>query len=121
MMTILKKMWGAVAGYFRGGRAEQDLRTAREMVGAALPLVEAFARKTPNRTDDELAALFREYALPHLDRFLGLPPEKRGLALLDGVSTLLRRYYPGTATRVVNTAAQVAYLAYRAGREPRNE
>lgn len=120
-MTFLKKLWEAVAGYFRGGRAEQDLRAAREMVGVALPLVESFARKTPNRSDDELAALFREFALPNLDRFLGLPREKRGLALLDGVSMLLSRTYPGSATRVLNTAVQIAYLAFRAGQEPRNE
>lgn len=117
-MNFVMKLFQAIAGYFRDGQAERDLKAARQMMGVALPLVEAFARKTPTRSDDEIVALFRDYALPHVDQFLSLPTDKRGLALLDGVTTLLGRYYPGTATRVLNTATQVAYLAFRAEREP---
>ncbi|MFN0165603.1 MAG: hypothetical protein ACKV22_04155 [Bryobacteraceae bacterium] len=113
MMNYLKKLIELFSRYFQSGQAEKDLLKARNLVGAALPLVQALATLTPSRSDDEIVALFTQYSLPYVDRFLALPAEKRGLALMDAASTLLGRQHPGTATRILNAAVQMAYMAFR--------
>ena len=116
-MTFLNKIFGPLARYFRSGKAERDLATARKMMPRAIPIIEAFAAMTPTRADDELVALFKKYGLPGIDGFLDLPVEKRGLALLDGASVVLGRMFPGTATRLLNASVQLAYTAWRAEQE----
>ncbi len=113
MLNYLKKLVEFFGRYFQSGQAERDLVTARNLAGVALPLVETLASLTPSRSDDEIVALFRQYSLPYVDRFLSLPADKRGLALLDAASTLLGRQNPGTATRILNAAVQMAYMAFR--------
>jgi hypothetical protein len=116
-VSFLKKMFAAAAGYFRSGKAERDLSAIRSMVPKAIPIIEAFAAMTPTRADDELVVLFRKYGLPGIDRFLELPLEKRGLALLDGASVVLGRTFPGAAARLLNASVQLAYTAWRAEQE----
>ena len=116
-MKFIKKVLAAVAGYFRSGKAERDLAAVQAMVPGAMPIIEAFAAVTPTRADDEMVALFKKYALPGIDHFLDLPVEKRGLALLDGASIVLGRTFPGTATRLLNAAVQLAYTTWRAEQE----
>lgn len=118
-MNFLKRFFtfGWLVAYFQSGRAERDLKAARDLMPKALPIVEEFARWTPTRADDELIALFRKYAIPGIETFLAMPVEKRGLALLDGASYVLSLTFPGTAARVLNAAVQLAYTAWRAEQE----
>jgi hypothetical protein len=116
-VKFLKNFFSAIASYFRSGKAERDLEAVRSMVPKAMPIVEAFAGMTPMRADDEFVALFKLYGLPGIEHFLGMPAEKRGLALLDGASVVLGRMFPGTATRLLNATVQLAYTTWRAEQE----
>lgn len=115
-MGFLKKMFGWLTKYF-STRAEADLAKTRDLVGIALPIVELVTKLTPTRADDEIIALFKQFALPHVDAFLALPRDKRGLALLDVASTLLARQEPGVASRILHTAVQLAYTIFSAEKQ----
>jgi hypothetical protein len=103
-----------VGSYFGSDAATRDMQRAAAMISTATAVVEAVAILTPNRADDELVALFQRYALPQVDKWLQLPPEERGKALLYAASQQLGRLYPGTATRVVDLAVQMAVVGVRA-------
>lgn len=81
----------------------------------ALPIVRTVAALTPARTDDEIVRLFEAYALPYVEKFLALPQDKRGLALLDAAATLLGRTVGDVPAHILHAAAQAAYVQYKNG------
>ena len=115
--NALKKVWSWAVGVFKGGPAERALDVAMQLVPWALPIVQKIAAMTPNRTDDELLALFRYYGLPVVEAYLDFPIGKRGMALLDVATALLKRQHPGTPTSVANAAVQIAYTGLRANQQ----
>jgi hypothetical protein len=110
----MKQFLKRVASYFGSDAATRDMQRAAGMIATATAVVESVAILTPNRADDEVVALFQRYALPEVERWLGLPPEERGKALLFAASQQLSRLYPGTASRVVDLAVQMAVVGVRA-------
>lgn len=98
-----------IVSFFRSGKAEQALNTAAALVPKAIPIVKEIAAITPNRTDDEIAAAFERYAVPGAATYLALPRDKRGLALFQLATEALASLVPGTPTRILNTAVQLAY------------
>lgn len=98
-----------LVSFFRSGKAEEAFNAAVALVPKALPIVKQVAVLTPNRTDDEIVAAFEQYALPGAEEYLSVPREKRGVVLLQLASEILAAEVPGTPTRIINTAVQLAY------------
>ncbi|MFB3828954.1 MAG: hypothetical protein ACE15B_19465 [Bryobacteraceae bacterium] len=104
-----------IAGWFRSGAAEREFDRVARLLPAAMAIVERVAQATPNRTDDELAALAKAEGLPLVGSIVAAPGADRGLLLLKIASDLLARLAPGTPTRILNMAVQTAYTGWRAG------
>lgn len=117
-MKLFKSIWGWVAKYFTSAQAEKTLKLACAYVERALPIIETIAAITPTRTDDELIALFKRFALPGIEAWLTVPVAERGDALREVARTVLAREVElGTPQRVLNAAIELAYLSYRGGGE----
>lgn len=113
-MKWIKGLWGKVARYFASGRAQRDIETAARLVPQALAVVEEIAKLTPTRSDDELVALFKAKAIAGVERYLALPPQDRGLVLLQAATKILGATLPLTPSRIIQTAVQLAYTGWRA-------
>lgn len=74
------------------------------MARKAYDIVKIVAQLTPTRADDELIALFERYAVPGLAIFIQLPPEQRGVALLEAAATELARHYPAAKRTEIDAA-----------------
>jgi hypothetical protein len=117
ILKALRSVGSAFVGFFRSGKAQAAFEQAAALVPKALPIVTLVASLTPTLADDELVALFRRFALPYVEQYLALPKEQRGVALLKVASTQLASIAPGTPTRILDTAVQLAYVGFRAGNQ----
>jgi len=114
MKNLFKAIVDWLVGLFRSGKAEQAFNAAVSLVPKAVPIVKEIAALTPTRSDDEIIAAFERYAVPGACQYLSLPREKRGLALLALATEILAAQVPGTPTRILNTAVQLAYTGVSA-------
>lgn len=113
-MKSLKSLVSSIVGVFRSGKAEAALTKAVGLVPRALPIVQAIAEMTPNRTDDEIILAFERYAVPFAGEYVNLPPQDRGFALLKLATSVLARELPGVPTNLLNTAVQLAVTGHKA-------
>lgn len=102
----MRKIWDFIKRLFTPSMARQ-----------ALSIAKAIAAMTPTRGDDEIIALFERYAVPGLAIFIQLPPEQRGLALLEAAATELARYFPN-AKRTELDAAVISAVGVVKGMVP---
>ena len=105
MIEFFKKIGNLLKKLF-----SKDFRAlVEDLAEMALPFVEAIAAATPNRTDDEIVAIYKQY------RQEGLydPSKPVDLLLRDLAVALLRDFAPGAAGRILNLAVELAYNAYR--------
>lgn len=114
-MNFLKRMFVSVVSFINGPTAEKVARNVHDYAQKALPIVGAIAALTPTRSDDELVALFNRYAQPNVEKFLALPPQNRGLALLHIATAELSKQAPMASNTALQTAVQLAVLALKAG------
>lgn len=116
-MKAIHSFFRWVSGLFGDPRVEQTLRLCAELTQKALPIVELVAVSTPTRADDALLALFRNHAIPGIERWLAMPVDQRGPALAHAASVMLMRQAPaGTPRNILDTAVQTAYTAWNASR-----
>ena len=112
-MKFVKRLIQKVVAFFASGRAEAALNQAAALVPKALPIVQELAALAPNRTDQEILALFQKFAVPGAAQYLATPPAKRGYVLLQLASEILAAEVPGVATHVLDTAVQLAVTGSR--------
>ena len=112
----MKKLLNWLVKFFSSGKAEDAFNAAVALVPQATKVVATIAAITPNRTDDEIVALFERYAVPGAEAYLAMPREERGLAALRVASEAVARENPALAMNIVNTAVQLAYTGWRASR-----
>jgi hypothetical protein len=113
-MKFLNSVLRKIVTFFASGKAEAALNLAAELVPKALPIVEEIATLAPNRTDQEIAALFQKFAVPCAAQYLATPVAQRGYVLLQLATEVLSKELPGVATNVLNTAVQLAVTGSRA-------
>lgn len=113
-MKFVKNIIQKIVAFFSSGKAEAALNQAAELVPQALPIVEEIAALAPNRTDQEILALFQKFAVPGAAQYLAAPSEKRGYVLLQLASEVLAAQVPGVATHILDTAVQLAVTGARA-------
>lgn len=113
-MNFLKQVIRKIVGFFVSGGAEAALTQAAELVPKALPIVQEIAALAPNRTDQEILALFQKFAVPGAAQYLATPAEKRGYVLLQIASEVLAAEVPGIATHILDTAVQLAVTGAKA-------
>jgi hypothetical protein len=113
-MNLLKTIVRKVVGFFQSGAAEAALTRACELVPKALPIVEDLAAIVPDKTMQQIEAAFQKYGVPFSQQLLDTAPSQRGYLLLDLASRVLAQEVPGTATRVLNTAVQLAVAGVKA-------
>jgi hypothetical protein len=110
----LKLIVQKVVMFFKSGKAEAVLNEAADLVPKALPVVEQIAAMVPNKTDQEILAAFRKYAVPGAAAFLATPLPQRGYVLLHLATEVLAGEFPGTATNILNAAVQLAVTGFKA-------
>lgn len=112
-MNKILQFFKSIAVFFTGPGA-RIAETAVRVATVALPIVEAIAKMTPTRTDDEIIALFKSYVVPNMEIYLALPVADRGPALLAAATTELQRRYPSLPIHQVQLAIQMAYTQFKA-------
>jgi hypothetical protein len=113
-MKSLQNVIRKIVGFFQSGRAEAALATAANLVPKALPIVQEIATLAPNRTDEELLAVFQKFAVPGAQQYLNTPVSQRGYVLLQLATQILSAELPGVATNVLNAAVQLAVTGSKA-------
>jgi len=113
-MKFLTSIIQKVAAFFASGKAQAALNQAVELVPKALPIVQAIAAATPNRTIQEVEAAFQKYAVPFSAEWSSTQPANRGYLLLQLATSVLAQQVPGVATNVLNTAVQLAVTGSKA-------
>jgi hypothetical protein len=107
-MNKLKQLLSKLTSLFTSGKAQAAFDQAIALVPKAIPIVTTIAALTPNRTDDEIAQAFAKYAQPFSAEYLNAPKEMRGRLLLQLASSVLAAEVPSAATRILDTAVQLA-------------
>ena len=113
-MNFLKAFFKSILSVFTSGKAEKAFNTVAGIVPVALPIVEAIAGLTPNKSDDEILAAFRRFGVPAIAEIQNTPASQRGYLLLDLATKILAGKYPGVATNILNSAVQIAVTAMKA-------
>lgn len=108
-LNWFKRLWRI----FTGEQGERVARRIQAILVAALPLVEEIAKLTPTRIDDEIVALFNTYAVPGVDKYLALPRDQRGLALLHAATYELQKHYPEYPVNILQSGIQLAVSAMK--------
>ena len=112
-MNFIKSLFAKVLVFFTGGKAEKVFNAVAELVPRAIPIVNAIAAMTPNKTDDEIAAAFAKYGQTfHADMLKS--GMERGYLLLQLATTVLAEEFPNLATNVINSAVQLAVTGTKA-------
>jgi len=114
-MNKLKSLLSKLQGFFTSGKAEHAFDTVASLVPKALPIVQAIAAATPNKSVKEIIGLFSQYGVPLAHELLDTPPAIRGYALLHLATEELAKQVPGTPTNLLNAAVQLAVTAVKAG------
>src|SRR3974377_794999 len=110
-MKAINNLIRKIIAFFTSGKAEAALTQAAELVPKALPIIQEIAALCPNRTDQEIAAAYQNFAVPFSSQILSAPMGKRGYVLLQLATDILAAEFPGTATHILNTAIQLAFTA----------
>jgi len=113
-MSLLKTIAQEVASLFGSGKAEAAFNQVVALVPKAAPIVQAIAAATPNRTTQEIEALFQKYAVPFSSGWANTPAASRGYLLLQLATTVLAQEVPGVATNILNSAVQLAVTGLKA-------
>jgi|SRR5581483_4287866 len=103
-----------IVNFFKSGKAEAALTKAADLVPKALPIVQDIAAMAPNKTDQEILAVFQKYAVPDAAQFLATPSAQRGYLLLHLATEVLASQFPNIATNILNTAVQLAVTGSKA-------
>lgn len=112
-MNKFRALLGKVLSFLTGG-ATKAAEIVQRIALEALPIVDLIAGLTPTRSDDEIIALFRRFALPAADYWLSIPPEKRGAALLDaGTQYLKNTKFPSVDIHLIQAGLQLALVQNR--------
>ena len=85
----------------------KGIEAAAPFVPQALNIVEAIAKATPNRTDDEIVALFKKYwgTVP----ITALGVQSNSDVLRDIALKLLKERFPSEGDSTLNRAIEIAY------------
>jgi hypothetical protein len=113
-MKFLKSVIQKIVGFFTSGKAEAALNQAAELVPMALPIVQEITALAPNKTDQEILAVFQKYAVPGAQQYLSTPVAQRGYVLLQLATQVLAQKVPGVATNILNAAVQLAVTGSKA-------
>jgi|SRR5579863_304397 len=113
-MNSLKKLFQKIVGFFKSGKAEAALSEVADLVPKALPIVQEIAALAPNKTDQEILAVFQKFAVPGAAQYLSTPVAQRGYVLLQLATQVLSQEVPGTATNILNAAVQLAVTGSKA-------
>ncbi len=113
-MKFMKNVMQKIVAFFASGKAEAALNQAAALVPKALPIVQEIAAIAPNRTDQEILAVFQKFAVPGAAQYLAAPVASRGYVLLQLASQVLAAEVPGVATHILDTAVQLAVTGAKA-------
>jgi len=111
MANPLKAIGGFFAKVFRWFTSDAAQRVAekiQEYCKAALPVVEFIASLTPTRIDDEIIALFKRFGLENVEKYLALPQDDRGTALMAAAVSELQRQFPDAPISQLRAAIELA-------------
>lgn len=121
MFKAIKSFFSKVAKLFGTpeGQAKVNaaLGQAETLVQQVLPVVEAIAAATPNKTDDEIVAVVKKYAVPVTIPAGPMTDADKGALLLQTAVTAAETGVSaatGVPTSVLILAVQLAYTALRA-------
>ena len=113
-MKFIDNVIQKIVKFFSSGKAEAALNEAATLVPKALPIVQEIAALAPNRTDQEILAVFQKFLIPGAAQYLTTPVAQRGYVLLQLATQVLAKEVPGVPTNILNTAIQLAVTGSQA-------
>ncbi len=105
---VIGNLFVKLFNFFNSQKAEDLLKLIKDIAEKALPIVELIAALTPTRIDDELIALFKRFGTPNLDKYLALPREERGEALMTVAINELQKLYPELPVSNIRAGIELA-------------
>lgn len=112
-MHWLTSLFAKIVGFFESPKAKAVEAQLASLTQAALPIVQAIAALTPNRTVQEIATAYAQYGVP-LAVQITADPTSTGNALLNLATTVLQKNHaPDAAISLLNTAVQLAVVALK--------
>ncbi len=110
-MHWLTSLFHKISWLFDSPKAKAIEAELAAMTQAALPIVQTIAALTPNKTVQEIAAVYEHYGVP-LAVQIGSDPTSIENALLNVATAVLQKNHASaTAVSLLNTAVQLAVTA----------
>lgn len=117
-MSWFTKFIKKIAGFFKDPKTkaafEQTLQTLQPYIAAAEPVVETIVALTPNRTDDELLALAKQFGVVDLFKSNMTDGEVKNFLLDAGTAALQKAVPDPVESSTLRAAIDVAYSTYKA-------
>lgn len=112
-MNWLKHLFSNVANFFHSPALQSAEQEIEKLIPLAAPIVTEIAALTPNRTVQEIAAVYQKYAVPFTASILE-DPNGAGNALLNLATTVMQKnHVPNAAVSLIQTVVQIAVLALK--------
>jgi hypothetical protein len=117
MANPLVKVFGAILGFFKSGKAQKDAEVALEYAVKALPYIkiagDIITGVTPTGVDDILWNVVKNKYPKLFDGSIHTSDELKAYAL-GAASSMLQAKYPKLTTTVAVLATQIAYVDAKA-------
>ena len=112
----MANIFSSILHWFQGShpKVQAALDQAAHIAQVALPIVEQIAALTPTRTDDEIIAAYKHFAVPVIDAQVSGGIGGAGAALLSLGTAVVQAQFPGLPVSLVQTGVQLAVTAYKA-------
>jgi hypothetical protein len=111
-----KRLAALVSDLFTTEAGQQNIEKALGLAKLLLPMVERLAEATPTRVDDELIALFKSHGVPEVEKFLAMPIQDRGIALLYAGRFIAAATFPMVPRWLLDSAVQLAVLQIKSAK-----
>jgi hypothetical protein len=102
-----------LTSFVDGPKAQKIVEDIETVAHVAIPVIEYIAKLTPNKADDEIAAVLKQYGVAEAEKFLALPAEHRGMALLAAATTGVQKLLPHIPVSSIQTGIQIALAGFK--------
>lgn len=113
-LKVIGGFFTKVFTWFTSDAAQRVAEKIQQYCMAALPVVEFIAAMTPTRIDDEIIALCKRFGLSNLDKYLALPQDERGEALMAAAISELQKRFPNAPLSQLRAGIEYAVVISKA-------
>jgi hypothetical protein len=114
-MNAFKKFFSRCIAFFKSPKLDKALATTYDVMQIAMPFVEVIAQMTPNKADDEIVAVIKEFAVPVAVPTSPMTDLEKSMFLKTAAVTAVKKEVnkADVPDSVINAAVELAYLAVK--------